>query len=103
MNYNSITNAEFMQQEFARQKEQQEIEDKKIKQFFIDTCEKEGFKLLLQMIKDLSLWDKVEENIDVGILQYQRGRRDMWLILRNYVPKDVLAQIEIYNKYRLKS
>lgn len=102
MNYNSITNPEFIQQEMARQKKEQEIEKEKIKQFFVDACEKEGFKLLLQMLKDLSLWDKVEQNIDVGILQYQRGRRDIWLLLRGYVPKDVLAQIEIYNKYRLK-
>lgn len=102
MNNQSITNPEYLQQEIARQKEQQEKENKIIKQCFIEACEKEGFKLLLQMIKDLSLWDKVEQNIDAGILQYQRGRRDMWLILRSYVPKDVLSQIEIHNKYRLK-
>ena len=37
-------------------------------------------------------------NINTDVLAYKKGRRDSWLILRNLLPKDILAQIEIYDE-----
>ena len=55
----------------------------------------EGF-LILKFLKNTCLWDSQNTNIDDGILKYQKGRRDVWLILRQLLPKDILAQVEIY-------
>ena len=51
---------------------------------------------LLKFLKDTCLWDSQNTNIDKDILAYQKGRRDIWLILRTLLPKDVLAKVEIF-------
>jgi len=57
-------------------------------------------KYLGKFIKDICLWADIKtDRIDVNqdVLAYQKGRRDIWLILREFVDKKDLAEIEIYD------
>ncbi len=102
MNYNSKTNFEKIEQEQAKNKLKAEKKEAILKECFLETTKKDYAKIYLQFIKDICLWDLQEENIDKEILAYKKGRRDIWLIIRNFIPKDVLAEIEIYNKYEVR-
>lgn len=84
-----------------KQKEQQEKQQKEIENMKI-AC-KEIFKsneakFFLKFLKKISFWSEQDCNISNDVLIYKKGRRDMWLIIRNLIPKDVLAQIEIYDE-----
>lgn len=102
MNYDAMTNSEKYQQEQLRNKVQKEKEEAILKQAIFEITQKDNANILLQFLKDISLWDLQDNNIDKEILAYQKGRRDIWLILRNFIPRDILANIEIDNKYRIK-
>lgn len=52
---------------------------------------------VLKFLKKICNWE-CESNTDANTLLYRGGRRDIWLILRTLLPKDVLAQVEIYDK-----
>ena len=52
----------------------------------------------LKFLKKISLWNEQDNNINNEILIYKKGRRDTWAIIRNLIPKDVLAQVEIYDE-----
>ena len=103
MNYSAITKAEEIFKRTQKQKENASKEEEKLKAHILEAIEKDGMKVFLQFLKDLSLWDKVDEDINPEVLSYRRGRRDVWLIVRSLIPKDILAQIEIYNKYQIKA
>ena len=52
-----------------------------------------------KFLKEICKWDDTTcENIDVNpqVLAYQKGRRDIWLIVRNFIPAKDLANIEIF-------
>ena len=53
-------------------------------------------KYVFKFIKKISLWGVQDEEITPNSLIYKKGRSDIWAIIRNIIPKDVLAQIEIY-------
>lgn len=55
-------------------------------------------KFFLKYLKKLSFWSEQDTNINPEILIYKKGRRDTWAILRNVIPKDILAQVEIYSE-----
>ena len=55
-------------------------------------------KFFLKYLKRLCFWSEQDCNINNEILIYKKGRRDIWAIIRNVIPKDVLAQIEIYDE-----
>lgn len=52
----------------------------------------------LKFLYRISLWAEQDTNINPEILIYKKARRDYWAILRNVIPKGVLAQIEIYGE-----
>ena len=57
-------------------------------------------KYLGKFIRDICKWsDPTQENIDVNgqVLAYQKGRRDIWVILREFIDKKDLAEIEIFD------
>lgn len=76
------------------EKEQKEIENLKlaVKEIFNNV---NGF-YFLKFLKKISFWDEQDMNINMDVLAYKKGRRDIWLIIRNILPKDILAKIEIY-------
>jgi hypothetical protein len=80
----------------AQEKQKKELDSLKL------AC-KEIFKgnnglHILKFIKTTCLWDSENTNIDKDLLAYRAGRRDIWLILRSLLPKDILAQVEIYDE-----
>lgn len=79
----------------AELREKKELENLKIsaKEVFKSA---EG-KHILRFLKKACHWDEQDMNINNEVLIYKKGRRDIWLIIRNLLPKDVLAQIEIYD------
>lgn len=76
--------------------ERKKKRDEYYKQCFNKVSQSIEGKYVLQLIKNLSLWDRETTNATQDSLAYERGRRDMWLLIRQFVPKDTLAQIEIY-------
>ena len=78
----------------ANEKSRQLQEDLKLaaKELFKDN----NGKMFLKYLKEICLWDEVNLNINNEILIYKKGRRDIWSIIRSILPKDVLAQIEIF-------
>ena len=46
-------------------------------------------KLFLKFLKKISGWNDQDNNINNEVLIYKKGRRDIWAIIRNLIPKDV--------------
>ncbi|MCD8378062.1 MAG: hypothetical protein LUB59_04660 [Candidatus Gastranaerophilales bacterium] len=80
----------------AEKRKRKEIENMKLacKEAFKDV----NGKIFLQYLKKICGWNDQDNNINNEILIYKKGRRDIWTIVRNILPKDVLAQIEIYGE-----
>jgi len=83
------------QQKEAQEKQIKEIADLKL-------CCKEIFsnkngKFFLKYLKKICFWSEQDLNINNEILIYKKGRRDIWSIIRNVLPKEILAHIEIFD------
>ena len=74
-------------------KEQEETEQLKIacKQAFSNI---NGIYFLKYLFK-LCLWAEQDLNINNEVLIYKKGRRDIWAIIRNVIPPNILKEIEI--------
>jgi len=96
MQTNSKVDELLKKQKEAEEKQKKELEDLKLvcKEIFSDV----NGKFFLKYLKRLCLWSEQDLNINNDILIYKKGRRDIWTIIRNVLPKDVLAQIEIYSE-----
>jgi hypothetical protein len=87
-----------------KQKESEEKQKKIIED--LKLASKELFstangKFFLKYLKAICLWSEQDVNINGEVLIYKKGRRDIWTIIRNVIPKDVLAQIEIFDEGNL--
>lgn len=84
---------EIKQEKIKQEKE--EIKNLKLacKEVFSDV----NGKFFLKFLKKICGWNDQDNNINPEMLIYKKGRRDIWAIIRNIVPKDVLAQVEIYD------
>jgi hypothetical protein len=87
-------------QKEAEEKQKKVVEDLKLvsKELFSTI----NGKFFLKYLKRLCLWDEQDLNINNEILIYKKGRRDIWTIIRNIIPKDILAQIEIFDDNELQ-
>lgn len=83
-------------QQEADERQQRELENLKLccQEIFKDT----NGKYFLRFLKRICLWDEEDVNINHDIILYKKGRRDVYQIIRTLLPKDVLAQIEIYDE-----
>ena len=95
MQHNSKIDELLKKQQEAEEKEKKIIEDLKV--VCKDIFSTPNGKFFLKYLKRLSFWSEQDLNINNEILIYKKGRRDIWAIIRNIIPKDVLAQIEIYD------
>lgn len=79
-------------------KEKKEIENIRLacKDIFNST----NGKYFLQFLKKICGWNDSGNNINSEILIYQKGRRDIWNVIRNILPKEILVDVEIYEEYR---
>lgn len=102
MNYETKTNCEKLQLQQARNLEQTKKEEAILKEALLEITKKDYGRIILRFLKDVCLWDTTDENIDKDILAYKKGRRDIWAILRSFIPKDILAEIEIFDKYGMR-
>lgn len=84
------------------QKEKQQKIDEKLKTCFAAALSTKEGMIAFQLIKKLSLWDEPCSSTNVDSEIYKKGRRDMWLMIREYLPPDILAKIEIYEKLNLE-
>lgn len=94
-NSNSKIDEVFKRQQEKEQAEKELTENLKIacKEVFSDV----NGKFFLKFLKDICFWAEQDPNINNEILIYKKGRRDIWAIIRNIIPPDILAQIEIYD------
>ncbi len=95
MQHNSKIDELLKKQQEAEEKEKKMVEDLKV--VCKDIFSTPNGKFFLKYLKRLSFWSEQDLNINNEILIYKKGRRDIWAIIRNIIPKDVLAQIEIYD------
>ena len=80
-----------------REKKQQEHElyISKVKQS-AEMLDCENGRFFLKFLLKTCLWNNQDNEITPNKVVYDKGRRDIWAILRNVIPKDVLADVEIY-------
>ena len=95
MQTNSRVDEILKNQKEAEEKQKKVVEDLKL----VSTI---NGKFFLKYLKRLCLWDEQDLNINNEILIYKKGRRDIWTIIRNIIPKDILAQIEIFDDNELQ-
>lgn len=83
-------------QKEADERQQRELDNLKLccSELFNNT----NGKYLLRFLKRICHWSDEDMNINHDSIVYKKGRRDVWLILRTLLPKDVLAQIEVYDE-----
>lgn len=86
---------EILEQEKAKKRKEEE-EIKKLEMACKEIFTTPDAFYLLKFLYKISLWAEQDTNINSDILIYKKGRRDYWAILRNVIPKGVLAQVEIY-------
>jgi len=95
MQTNSKVDELLKKQREAEAKQKKEIEDLKLA--CQDVFSNVNGKFFLKYLKRLCLWSEQDLNINNDILIYKKGRRDIWTIIRNIIPKETLAQIEIFD------
>ena len=77
-------------------KQQEEIE--KLKLACNEIFSNQNGKFFLNYLKNFCGWNSQDMNINLDVLAYQKGKRDVWILIRNVLPKNLLADIEIYGK-----
>ena len=95
------TQYEKYQEQLEKQKENEKLLDEKYKQCFAKTLETEEGKCVFQLLNKLSLWDEISDKETSESLIYKKGRRDLWVMIRQYMPKSVLTEIEIYKQHEI--
>ncbi len=75
----------------------QKIEDDKLKFCCEKVFSSEEGRVVLRYLKKISLFHEQDLNINSETLIYKKGRRDIWLIFRNFLPAQMLARIEIFD------
>ena len=80
----------------AEERKRKEIENMKLicQEIFKDA----NGQYFLKYLKKLCGWNDQDNNINGEVLIYKKGRRDIWTVIRNIIPKDILAKVEIYNE-----
>lgn len=87
------------QQKELSEKEKRCIENLKLAAK--DTFTTINGKFILKYLFKLCLWNEADNNINSEVLIYKKGRRDIWTILRQIIPKDTLAEIEVHDDTEL--
>lgn len=82
------------QQRKAEQMNEQKTENLKLA--CKEIAESKNGQYLLKFLYEISGWAEQDCNINSEVLIYKKARRDYWSIVRNIIPLNVLAQIEIY-------
>lgn len=100
MQHDSRVDELLKKQREADEKQKKLVEDLKLA--CKDIFSTPNGKFFLKYLKNMCFWSEQDCNINNEILIYKKGRRDTWAIIRNLIPKDVLAQIEIYDEADLK-
>lgn len=65
--------------------------------FLAATKDIDGYKAF-KYLKKICLWDEVSERTNMESELYKKARRDIWLLIREYIPPNTLAKLEIYDK-----
>ena len=84
-----------------KEKEAQQANEKFIvnvkKCFAAAVAEKDGLSAF-KIIKRFCLWDEPYSQTTMESELYKKARRDVWLLIRKYIPDKKLAEIEIFDK-----
>lgn len=89
----------YKKQQEKDQKEKQQVE--KLKFACSEIFSNPNGKYFLKFLKTYCGWNSQDMNINPEVLIYQKGRRDVWVLIRNILPKNLLAEIEIYSEQNL--
>lgn len=73
------------------------IEEENLKKCFAKAFASTEGKQVLKYLKKISFWGQQDENINKDVVLYKKGRSDNWAIIRNLIPRETLAQVEIFD------
>jgi len=96
MQINRKTDVDRILKEAEETIKKQEQEFKNLQNCCLELFKDENGKYLLKFLKDICCWAEEDLNVNRDIIIYKKGRRDIWLILREFLPKDILAQVEVF-------
>lgn len=87
--------------ELMKKRQEKQEKEKKFIEDVMLSCEnlfnsKNG-KFFLKYLMNVCLWNEQTINVDSNDVIYRKGRRDIWVLIRNVLPKQVLADVEIYD------
>ena len=69
-----------------------------LKKCFIEaTKEIDGYRAF-KYIKKICLWDEKYSQTSAEQELYKKARRDVWLLIREFIPDNVLTKLEILDK-----
>ncbi len=98
MQINSKTQIEKILKEQQEKTKKQIEEIGKLKLACSEIFSNQNGKYFLNFLKNYCGWNSQDMNINNDVLAYQKGKRDVWILIRNVLPKDLLAEIEIYGE-----
>ena len=89
-----------------QRQEAQSAKERKKQQDFENACAKvfstaEGRKVLKYLVEQSGyqssnvVFDRTQSELRIHAMTYNEGRRDLYLALRQYIPKAVLRKVEI--------
>lgn len=87
-------------QQEKEQREKQQVE--KLKLACSEIFSNPNGKYFLEFLKNYCGWNSQDMNINPEVLIYQKGKRDVWVLMRNILPKKLVAEIEIYSERNME-
>lgn len=98
MQHNQSQTDSLKQKRTAEEQKQKELEEN-LKIACAEIFSTKNGKFFGKFLKNICKWDDTSETVDVNpqVLAYHKRGRDIWMILRVFIDKQDLADIEIYD------
>lgn len=100
MEYNKNI-ADKLEEQRQIQAEKQLKEETVLKQCLKKVVETKEGRIFLKYLNQLCLWSEQDLNINLEYLTYKKGRRDIWILIRQLIPQETLVDIEIKDNIKI--
>lgn len=100
MEYNKNI-ADKLEEQRLIQAEKRLKEENVLKQCLKKIVETKEGRIFLKYLNQLCLWSEQDLNINLEYLTYKKGRRDIWVMIRQLIPDETLFEIEIKDNLKI--
>lgn len=100
MEYNKNI-ADKLEEQRLIQAEKRLKEEDVLKQCLKKIVETKEGRIFLKYLNQLCLWSEQDLNINLEYLTYKKGRRDIWVMIRQLMPDETLFEIEIKDNLKI--